>query len=46
MPANPIDIPNNVWHKTVNNTDQPAHIIEVWKGPSELLAEDDIERYG
>ena len=41
-PANPIDIPNNVWHKGVNDSDEPAHIIEVWKGTK--LTEDDIER--
>ena len=41
-PANPIDIPNNVWHKAVNNSDEPAHIVEVWKG--DTLTEEDIER--
>ena len=41
-PANPIDIPSNVWHKAVNDTDEPAHIIEVWKGAE--LTEEDIER--
>ena len=45
VPANPIDIPSNVWHKGVNDSDEPAHIVEVWKGPSELLGEDDIERH-
>ena len=42
---NPVDIPKGVWHQGVNNTDEPAHIIEIWKGPSELLSEDDIERW-
>ena len=42
VPANPIDIPANVWHKGVNDSDEPAHIIEVWKGAE--LTEDDIER--
>ena len=41
-PANPIDIPSSVWHKAVNDTDEPAHIIEVWKGNN--LTEEDIER--
>ena len=42
---NPVDIPAGVWHQGVNHSDQPAHIIEIWKGPSELLSEDDIERF-
>jgi mannose-6-phosphate isomerase-like protein (cupin superfamily) len=42
-PPNPVDIPVNVWHKGVNDSDQPAHIIEVWKGTD--LTEDDIERF-
>jgi len=42
VPANPIDIPANVWHKGVNDSDQPAHIVEVWKGAT--LTEEDIER--
>lgn len=42
---NPVDISAGVWHQGVNDTDEPAHIIEIWKGPSELLSEDDIERY-
>ena len=41
---NPIDIPKYVWHQGVNNSDEPAHIVEVWKGDSALLSEDDIER--
>ena len=45
VPANPIDIPSGVWHKGVNNSDEPAHIVEVWKGPSEKLNEEDIERW-
>jgi D-beta-D-heptose 7-phosphate kinase/D-beta-D-heptose 1-phosphate adenosyltransferase len=45
VPANPIDIPSGVWHKGVNDSDSPAHIVEVWKGPSEMLREDDIERH-
>ena len=43
-PSNPVDIPKGVWHQGVNNTDEPAHIVEIWKGKSELLSEEDIER--
>ena len=42
---NPVDIPTRTWHQGCNDTEEPAHIIEIWKGPSELLSEDDIERY-
>ena len=42
---NPIDIPKGVWHRGVNDSDNPAHIVEIWKGPSELLSEDDIRRW-
>jgi len=45
VPANPIDIPSGVWHKGVNNSAEPAHIVEVWKGPSKQLTEEDIERW-
>jgi cytidyltransferase-like protein len=44
-PANPVDIPKRVWHQGVNNSDEPAHIVEVWKGDSALMSEDDIERW-
>ena len=37
-----IFIPENTWHKGMNNTDEPAHIIEIWRGTN--LTEDDIER--
>ena len=37
-----IFIPANSWHKGINNSDNPAHIIEIWRG--EVLTEDDIER--
>lgn len=43
--ANPVDIPRTTWHQGVNDTDEPAHIVEIWKGPSELLSESDIERF-
>ena len=42
---NPVDIPAGTWHQGCNDTDQPAHIIEIWKGPSEQLSESDIERF-
>jgi len=42
---NPIDIPKRVWHQGVNESDEPAHIVEIWKGKSEFLSEDDIERW-
>ena len=42
---NPIDIPKRVWHQGCNDTDKPAHIVEIWKGKSELLTEEDIERW-
>jgi cytidyltransferase-like protein len=44
-PPNPVDIPKGVWHQGCNDSDEPAHIVEVWKGPSELLGEEDIERW-
>jgi uncharacterized RmlC-like cupin family protein len=44
-PPNPVDIPRGVWHQGVNDSDEPAHIVEVWKGRSELLSEEDIERW-
>lgn len=44
-PQNPVDIPKNYWHKGRNNTDEPAHIVEIWKGDTEHLTEDDIERW-
>jgi len=42
---NPLNIPAGVWHQGVNDSDEPAHIIEIWKGPSEFLNEQDIERW-
>ena len=45
QPDNPVDIPANVWHQGVNKSDLPAHIVEIWKGPSEHLNEDDIVRW-
>jgi len=42
---NPIDIPKRVWHQGCNDTDKPAHIVEIWKGKSDLLDEEDIERF-
>ena len=37
-----IFIPKDTWHKGINNADNPAHIIEIWRG--DILTEDDIER--
>ena len=37
-----IHIPVNTWHKGINESDNPAHVIEIWRG--EILTEDDIER--
>ena len=42
---NPITIPAMTWHSGRNDSDDPAHIIEIWKGKSEHLTEEDIERY-
>ena len=39
-----IHIPVNTWHKGINESDNPAHIIEIWRGESSLLNENDIER--
>ena len=44
-PPNPVDIPRGVWHQGVNDSAEPAHIVEVWKGRSKLLSEEDIERW-
>ena len=44
-PNNPIDITRGTWHKGRNKSDEPAHIIEIWKGETDKLTEDDIERY-
>lgn len=43
--ANPVDIPKRTWHQGCNDSDKPAHIVEIWKGNNELLSEDDIERW-
>jgi len=32
------------WHMGCNMTDTPAHIVEIWRGDSEHLTEEDIER--
>ena len=44
-PSNPIDVPQRVWHQGCNDSDSPAHIVEVWKGNTDKLIEDDIERW-
>ena len=43
-PNNGVTIPVQSWHKGINSSDKPAHIIEVWKGETDKLTEDDIER--
>ena len=43
--ANPLDIPSNVWHQGVNDSSEPAHIVEIWKGETDKLREEDIERW-
>jgi cytidyltransferase-like protein len=42
---NPFNISKNTWHQGRNDNDEPAHIVEIWKGDSKELTEDDIERY-
>mgnify|MGYP003640839210 CR=1 FL=1 len=43
--ANPIEIPTKIWHQGCNDSDEPAHIVEIWKGDSDKLSESDIERW-
>jgi len=43
--SQPVNVESGTWHQGINTTDRPAHIVEIWRGPSELLTEDDIERY-
>ena len=40
----PVQIQRGSWHKCVNKSDFPAHVIEIWKGPNEELNENDIKR--
>ena len=37
-------IPKNTWHQGYNDSNAPAHIVEIWRGESEYLTEEDIER--
>ena len=37
-------IPRYTWHQGVNHSEEPAHIVEVWRGKSNQLNESDIER--
>ena len=39
-----VHIPIHTFHQGCNDHDQPAHIIEIWKGKKHLLTENDIER--
>ena len=41
----PVNIPQGAWHQGCNDSDEPAHIVEVWKGDSNLMAESDITRW-
>ena len=43
-PDNPFNINSGTWHQGFNDTDEPAHIVEIWKGDSGKLNEEDIER--
>ena len=40
----PIQINKGDWHKCLNESNEPAHIIEIWKGSTNKLDENDIER--
>lgn len=40
----PIQINKGDWHKCLNESNEPAHIIEIWKGSTDKLDENDIER--
>lgn len=41
----PLNIQAGTWHQGCNDSDEPAHIVEIWKGPTDKLTEEDIERY-
>lgn len=40
----PVQINVGDWHKCMNESNEPSHIIEIWKGSSDKLNENDIER--
>jgi hypothetical protein len=40
----PIQINIGDWHKCLNESNKPAHIIEICKGSTDKLDENDIER--
>jgi hypothetical protein len=42
---NSLNVMSEVWHQGCNDTDEPAHIIEVWTGLDDKLTEKDIKRY-
>jgi cytidyltransferase-like protein len=42
---NSFNIGKGVWHQGINDSNEPAHIVEIWKGPNKFLTEDDIERF-
>ena len=37
-------IPKGTWHQGYNDSNTPAHIVEIWRGDTEHLNEEDIER--
>ena len=37
-------IPKGTWHQGYNDSNTPAHIVEIWRGDSDYLNEEDIER--
>jgi|TARA_R110000822_G_C15267454_1_gene488856 cytidyltransferase-like protein len=43
-PSVPFNIDAGTWHQGFNDSDSPAHIVEIWKGSSDKLSEEDIER--
>ena len=41
-PNMPVNIPAGMWHQGCNSSNEPAHIVEIWRGTT--LTEQDIER--
>ena len=37
-------IPKGTWHQGYNDSEYPAHIVEIWRGETGHLTEEDIER--
>tara|TARA_B100000965_G_scaffold291923_1_gene249723 strand:- start:817 stop:1632 length:816 start_codon:yes stop_codon:yes gene_type:complete len=38
------EIPKFTWHQGTNMSDEPSHVVEIWRGDSGQLSETDIER--